>query len=367
MKKFTLLAIGLACGLAASAQTLTPQQVLVDLSPWKLTLPVDDTGGTAGKAASVSSAKLVAGYSNPSYFHTIALGSTNHVEFWCPSNGATTSPGTGSDHPRTELLEANGWRISRGGTLFARAQVLQYPPSTGDIIIGQIHGGAVTENGVTTSYASAPFVMLHVRNGQMFIVVKGTTSGNTGTVQKTLFTNVALNQKIVYKLRTDGTRIYVAASCANATPDPSLTPTASGTVSWSVLVPTPWQGLPVRFAAGAYVQDVSSSSTDGGRMAFSELTLTNSAAGRSALLAAAPASTLTPDFQLYPTTVSTQLAVAGPTGSSLTIADALGRVALRHTLAQAETTVPVASLPAGIYYATLLTPTGRQVQRFVKE
>ncbi|MDO7876612.1 polysaccharide lyase family 7 protein [Hymenobacter sp. ASUV-10] len=360
MKTLTLLALGLAGATLAPAQT--PHQVL-DLSSWKLTLPVDSNGGTTGAAISIGNSQLVAGYAHTSYFKTVA-GTTPTVQFWCPSNGATTSPGAGSDHPRTELLENGGWRINRGGTLFARAQVLQYPPSTGDIIIGQIHGGKVTENGVVTDYSSAPFVMLHVRNGQLFIVVKGTTSGNTGTVQQTLFTNVALTKKLVYKLRTDGNRIYVAASCADATPDPSLPPpSAAGTVSWSVLVPTPWKTLPVRFAAGAYVQDVSTSATQGGRLAFSELTLTPNASGRP--LAATPAAAAA--FEVFPTRASGPLTISGPAGASLTLCDALGRPVAQHTLATATTTLPLAGLPAGSYLAVLHTPTGRQVRRFVKE
>lgn len=361
MKTLTLLALSLACAPLAHAQT--PHQVL-NLAAWKLTLPVDSNGGTTGPAISIANSQLVTGYAHANYFYVKPTEPTV-VQFWCPSNGATTSPGSGSDHPRTELLENGGWRLSRGGTLFARAQVLKYPPGDRDIIIGQIHGGKVTENNVVTDFSSAPFVMLHVKNGQLFIVIKGATSGNTGTVQQTLLTNVGLQKNLVYKLRTDGTRIYVAASCVGATPNPALPPpSASGTVSWSVLVPTAWQNKPVRFAAGAYVQDLSSLATDGGRMAFTQLTLTPNASGRPT---ATPAAAVAPAFELYPTRATDQLHLSGPAGASLTLTDALGRPVRQLTLAAGPTTLPVAGLPAGSYLAVLSTATGRQVRRFVKE
>jgi|GEM_PF-3094233 len=362
MKTLTLLALGLAGATLAAAQT--PHQVL-NLAAWKLTLPVDGNGNTTGPAATIANGPLVGGYAHAQYFYVKPTEPTV-VQFWCPSNGATTTPGVGSDHPRTELLENGGWRLGRGGTLFARAQVLKYPPGQRDIIIGQIHGGKVTENNVVTDYSSAPFVMLHVKNGQLFVVVKTSTSGSAGTTQ-TLFTNVGLGKKLVYKLRTDGTRISVYASCVDATPDPALPPpSASGTVGWSMLVPPNWVNKPVRFAAGAYVQDVSTLATDGGRMAFSELTLTPNASGRPAL-AATPAAAGAPAFDIYPTRATDQLQVSGPAGASLTLCDALGRAVGQHTLAANPATLPLSQLPAGSYLAVLSTPTGRQVRRFVKE
>ncbi|TZF82655.1 polysaccharide lyase family 7 protein [Pedobacter sp. BS3] len=225
----------------------SPYDVLNLGSIWKLSVPVDANGGNTGAATTISNTKLKNGYTSE-YFYTIDSPYNNVVRLWCPVNGATTSPGSGSDHPRTELIEypllwytqdqsgISGETI--GGRLDAQVAVKQFS-STGDIIIGQIHGGGT----IASSY---PFVMLHARHDTVIVYVKGDTVGNAGTVKNVLLKNVALGAKITFSI-TDSTnnKLYFKASA----------PGATGTGQWNTDVPANWRHVQVRFSAGNYLQD----------------------------------------------------------------------------------------------------------------
>lgn len=110
-----------------------------DLSNWKLTLPVDSSGGFSGTAVEV---KDLSGYQNSKYFYT---GSDGAMVFYAPVNGATTS---GSSYARSELREMNGtskaaWTLSTGGFMSATLEVDAAPMRDGQgrkIVVGQIHG-----------------------------------------------------------------------------------------------------------------------------------------------------------------------------------------------------------------------------------
>jgi len=230
----------------SASVTPMPNQVL-NLTKWKLSVPVDASGGNAGAATTISISSLLAGY-NSSYFYVLDSPYTNIVRFWCPANGATTSPGSGSDHPRTELIETpllwytkNQTGISGetiGGRLNAQISVKQHS-DVQDIIVGQIHGGGT----VASSY---PFVMLHVKNDSVFAVVKGDTVGNANTLKYTLLRNYTLGSKITFSI-VDSTnnKLYFTASSAGAT----------GPGSWNTPVPSKWTTVQLRFSAGNYLQD----------------------------------------------------------------------------------------------------------------
>jgi hypothetical protein len=111
--------------------------------------------------------------------------------------------------------------------------------STGDVIIGQIHGAG-------TPASSYPFVMLHAMNDSIVAVVKGDTVGNTGTKRYTLLRNVTLGAKISFSIvDSTNSHIYFSASCTGAT----------GKGSWNTAVPANWKTVLVRFQVGNYLQD----------------------------------------------------------------------------------------------------------------
>jgi len=228
----------------------SPDSVL-NLTSWTLTLPINSNGleqeGT--KCISITNQALNAGYTSKYFYVSADTG----ITFWCPIDGATTSPGVGSDHPRTELVEITNRALGQYASLSAIAAVKQYPSKTNDIIIGQIHGGA--------AFSYAPFVMLHATAGNIIAYVKGDTTGNAGTTKYTLLQNVNIGAKVSYSIASDSTTIYFTASC----------PGATGTGKWSTPIPPTWAGLPVRFSAGDYVQDTGISSIDGGMITFYQL------------------------------------------------------------------------------------------------
>ncbi|MES2393310.1 MAG: polysaccharide lyase family 7 protein, partial [Acidobacteriota bacterium] len=121
------------------------------LSQWKLGLPVDIYGGSGGvgsiqfEAAEVSPSTLTNGYSSP-YFY---LNASNSIVFTAPSNGATTTPGSGSDDTRSELREQytgsgadsnHDWNSTIGGTLTGACTINAVSANTDEATFAQIHG-----------------------------------------------------------------------------------------------------------------------------------------------------------------------------------------------------------------------------------
>jgi len=241
--------------------TLLPKDIL-NLGPWTLTLPVDKNGSNTGAATTVDSTTLKAGYTSQ-YLYTSA---DTGVTFWCPTDGATTTPGTGSDHPRTELHENRLWTVAQKGKLQATLIINQYPPDTPSITIGQIHGGG--------TWGSVPFVLLHIKSGTLYATVYNALSGSADTVH-TFIKNVALGSKIYYSIYTNGTTIYF---------NTIITP-AGGTAvtnAWDVPVPTPFKGsVLVHFSAGDYItrhnpgDGLFPNSTFGGKLTIYSLDITH--------------------------------------------------------------------------------------------
>jgi hypothetical protein len=256
--------------LMATAATTNPSPYTVlNLDTfWKLSVPIDSNGSNTGPATTISRTKLAAGYSS-NYFTTMDSPYTNIVRLWCPVNGATTTPGSGSDHPRTELIENTPWytknqaAISKetiGGRLDVVMAIKQFS-STNDIIIGQIHGGGK----VASSY---PFVMVHINNDSLVAWVKGDTTTNNNTKHYTLLRNVKLGTKIAFSI-TDSTnnKIYFRASASGA----------SGTGAWNIAVPIPWAAVQVRFQTGNYLQDhdLSAASSPGSKINLYSVKITH--------------------------------------------------------------------------------------------
>jgi len=252
-KRWLLFIIVFGVMVATLKGQIKPYQV-VDLSPYTLTLPINSNGleqmGTT--AISISNSKLLSGYQS-TYFKTT---SDTGIVFWCPIDGATTSPGSGSDHPRTELFESAVWSNNQSASLSAQLSINQYPSVSKNIIIGQLHGGG-------TVYKTYPFVMLNIKSGTLTATVKGELTGNLNTKKITLLQNVALNKKLSYTITCTGTNISFTASCNGAT----------GVGNWTTPIPTSWINGMVHFSAGDYVQDTGTNSSDGGKVTFYKLSI----------------------------------------------------------------------------------------------
>ena len=147
---------------------------LLDLTNWKVTLPVDAAGGTIGRATEVTQPLLATFIKEPFF----VVRSDGAVRFRAPTNGATTQ---GSSYPRSELREmADGgtrlaaWSTTEGRHSMTIEQAITAVPATKrHVVAGQIHDGGddvitirleqprlfVDHNGVTGRTLSSGYVL----------------------------------------------------------------------------------------------------------------------------------------------------------------------------------------------------------------
>jgi poly(beta-D-mannuronate) lyase len=116
---------------------------LLDLTNWKVTLPVDAVGETTGRATEVTQPHL-ASFAREPYF---MVRSDGGVRFRAPTSGATTQ---GSTYPRSELREMTdggtklaSWSTSEGRHSMTIEQAITVVPATKrHVVAGQIHDGS---------------------------------------------------------------------------------------------------------------------------------------------------------------------------------------------------------------------------------
>ena len=208
---------------------------------FNLQLPVDAYGGVGGTngsefaSAQVTPSVLNSGYSCP-YFY---LNSSNQIVLTAPANGATTSPGSGSNHTRSELRELytgtgsdsnSDWSNATGGTLTATVSVAQVASETDEATIGQIHGQSPT------------FVVLQYRPGSSEVALQlyATPTSSSSTITPIL-TGVSLGDSITYTLQYSGNTVTATVT------DNTAHTNASQNFSVSS-----WAGTRVYFKLGAY-------------------------------------------------------------------------------------------------------------------
>ncbi|MDP3293761.1 MAG: polysaccharide lyase family 7 protein [Nevskia sp.] len=224
----------------AASRTSTPPKTFINLSNFKLTLPVNSRGGSTGKADEVDNGTLNGspGYSS-SYFYSDTAGT---VVFYAPSNGATTSPGSGGDHTRSELRELyrpsgpTEWTNNIGGTMNASCQVNKVAKKSAKAIIGQIHG------------LDSIFVLVYYDIGKKTVEAKFYTKpGSDAATAFVVASNVKLGDRIDYQIQWIGS-------------------TASVTVNGRTINRVPgaaWNKVPVYFKAGAYSSSPNKSNAAG--------------------------------------------------------------------------------------------------------
>lgn len=215
-----------------------------NLTNFYLGLPVDSSGGTSGTSASITAAQLTAGYSNALYFYT---GPDGAMTFWAFVTGATTS---GSSYPRSELREQivpgdnnMNWLPYGNHLLAAQCRVSQIP-STGKVIIGQIH--CKTGN-------ARPLLKLQFNNGVVEALVK--TNSNFDPDYKFYFQNVGLGNLVNYQIRMENGLLTTSVNGSNQAINVFLTDPG-------------WATNGLYFKAGSYCQDNAGPTNEGARVAF---------------------------------------------------------------------------------------------------
>ena len=251
-----------------------------DLSNWKLTLPVDSSGGTGGTAIEI---KSLAGYSS-AYFYT---GSDGAMVFRAAVDGATTS---GSSYARSELREMKGteraaWNLTTGGVMTATLEVDAVPTrfdgTMGKVVVGQIHG------------QSDELVRLYWDNSKVYFV--NDQAGSTNSETKFYFTNsagfqpsVSLNEKFSYTIDAKGSTLEVSLY-------------ADGDVYRSVTpINSVWQSDLFYFKAGVYLGVNETQGTGYGQTSFYDLRFNHT------------------DTALYPPSLAPVTSEPAPTGSTST-------------------------------------------------
>lgn len=237
---------------AAGATCLSaPPSSVLDLAHWKLTLPIDADGGTTGEAAEIATATLTGGYRS-GYF---CVESSGAVKFWAPVDGATTG---GSDYPRSELRyvidpgdDNVNWNAADDDAgLSSHLVVERVPSATQKVVVGQIHGFQ-TNAFVKLRYQYDPST--HTANVAALVNESPSASNSTnygsigGLRNGEPFTYSISVQSRVITIKINGQRLA------------------------SFHVQPGWLHVPMYFKAGTYDQASGSSTTDGGRVAFSQL------------------------------------------------------------------------------------------------
>jgi hypothetical protein len=235
MRKTCVLAFAIAVS-STSAFAATPGQNF-NLANWTLQLPVV----SGSSIQQISGSQLESGYTSK-YFFSASDGS---MAFWCPVNGGTTP---NSHYSRSELREkrpGGDWPLTGTHTLNAKCRVTKVP-SNGRIIIGQVHGNA----------SQSELCKLLWNAGKLEARVQPNRESEVGLPLGTF----SLGATLTYTLKIS---------------NKVLTVTANGkTVTYSYSASL-WQSDRYYFKAGSYVQDNVGSSTEGGQVQFSSLSVSH--------------------------------------------------------------------------------------------
>jgi hypothetical protein len=246
---------GTSSGTTSSLNPTLPPSGNFNLSGWNLTLPT----GTAGHPTVIPTTTLDSGYTSQ-YFYT---GPDGAMTFWCPVTGVTTS---GSSYPRTELRETKpdgtlyNWNVLTGTATLSATLAVNQVPSTGKVVIGQIH-----DNGAG-GIKSEPLIKLVYEydsttgTGTIVAQVRPTPS-STSSADYTVATGIKLNTPFSYQIQLRS--------------DLTLSVQINGVTKYSQSISTSWESQGLYFKAGAYVQDNSGTSTEGGEVSFYSLTATH--------------------------------------------------------------------------------------------
>ena len=178
---------------------------IVDLSSWKLQLPI---AGNNGKVVEeILPSTLQDGYSNSQYFYVDD--SSDAITMRCVVNGAKTS---NTKYSRTELREMIGskstdnWGL--GGThILNTTESVEAVSSTGKIVVAQIHG--IYADG-TNGPVLVKIMYDYSANG-VWAMVKDKT-GEDGKDSKSIFSGIELGQKFDTQIKCKDGTAYITIS-----------------------------------------------------------------------------------------------------------------------------------------------------------
>lgn len=218
---------------------------MIDLAVWNLSVPV------GAPALTVNTPVLVQGFKNE-YFHA----DSNTLFFWAPVTGSTTKS---AKYPRSELRETsadgkeNNWLFPTADNFLRATLTVGQVPSTGKIVIGQIHVEGSNEPLLKLEYQYKE----KLGTGNLVIKVRPTPDQTEPTVIN-VASGVPLNQKFNYTIHlSPGGNLSVSAANLN----------------WQQKIGSGWKNKPMYFKAGVYTQDNTGYATEGGKATFYKLAI----------------------------------------------------------------------------------------------
>ncbi|MGF6224609.1 polysaccharide lyase family 7 protein [Pseudomonas frederiksbergensis] len=216
---------------------------MIDLATWNLSVPVGSPPYT------VETTKLVDGFKDQ-YFHS----DTGTLFFWAPVTGTRTE---NAIYPRTELREtySNGtlknWYYPDADNFLRATLTISKVPSTGKIVIGQIHAYKSQKPMVKLEYQYKDYS----ETGNIVAKVRMHPDDDTARVI-TIATGIKLDREFSYLI--------------HLSPGGALGISAAG-YQWDTDISAMWRDKPLYFKAGVYVQDNTGYTSEGGEVTFSKL------------------------------------------------------------------------------------------------
>lgn len=218
---------------------------MIDLSTWNLSEPVGIPPVT------IATPKLVSGYQDD-YFRS---GST--LFFWAPVTGSTTDNAV---YPRTELREtyasgaAHNWPYSLADNTLRAALSVDQVPSTGKIVIGQIHCYGSSKPLLKLEYQ----YKAKTQSGSIVAKFRTTPTSEPEVVE--IATGVALKERFTYLIHL--------TSAGALTVD-------AHEMQWEANLGSSWSSKQLYFKAGVYIQDNTGYATEGGAATFYALQISH--------------------------------------------------------------------------------------------
>lgn len=218
---------------------------MIDLGTWNLTIPVGSPSVT------IETPALMGGYQD-NYFKA----ANGTLFFWTPVNGSATANAV---YPRSELRETyvdgklRNWTYGAADNYMSANLAVGQVPSTGKIVIGQIHAFGSTSPLLKLEYQ----FKTKTGTGNIVAKVRNTPTDEAGAVV-TLLSGVKLNQRFTYVI--------------NMSPTGQLSILVNSTMFTQQLDPT-WAPKPLYFKAGVYAQDNVGDATEAGSATFYNLKL----------------------------------------------------------------------------------------------
>jgi len=219
---------------------------MIDLGHWNLTIPEQIPSQT------IATKQIKAGYRSKYFTPT-----GQAVTFWVPVTGTSTR---GSTYPRSELREtfpngkARNWLFSEGSSYLTATLAVQQVPSTGAVIIGQIHALANPTPYLKILYRQVRGV------GYVDVAVRENPNDLKSPIVMT-YKGMPMNTPFGYSVEVSkqgDLRVDVAGQVY------------IGKIS------SAWSQKKLYFKAGVYVMDNKGPATEGGKVTFTQLDMGHS-------------------------------------------------------------------------------------------